>query len=108
MDWSISEFSERRLRSSQSDQLTTQRNRNLTVNRPRTCILVSHQKECGTGGGVRLARGYNTTFVIQDEQCLQLELWCERRQSNSAYGYGQRSTIEQYMARGTLTTERVR
>ena len=63
-----------RQRRGKRDQIVGQMCRDITVNRPRTCLSVSDQRERGARRGVRLARGDDAALVIQDEECLELKV----------------------------------
>ena len=61
----FNKLSKRQFSSRKRDQLSSQLGRDIAVNRPGTGMFVSHQKECGASGGVRLTRGDNAVFAIE-------------------------------------------
>ena len=77
LDRLVCEFSKRRFSSRKRDQLSSRLDRDIAVNSAGAGMFVPHQKECGACRGVRFTRGDNAAFDIQDEQCLQLDLWSE-------------------------------
>jgi hypothetical protein len=52
------------------------------MNRPRTCIPVSDERERWPSRRLRIARGDDAALVIEDEESLELKLRGERLHEN--------------------------